>query len=109
MSKQSNEELRKEWERRIEVFRSSGLTQTNWCKVNDISIHQFKYWFKKINDNQSSQSKETKWISMSVEDESPNNLTDTIQIKIGQATIEVKPNFNPRLLANVVKVLKTEC
>lgn len=48
MSKDRNPELRKELERRIAVYRSSGQNQVKWCKANDISLHQFKYWLKKM-------------------------------------------------------------
>ncbi|WP_308160368.1 MULTISPECIES: hypothetical protein [unclassified Bacillus (in: firmicutes)] len=41
-------DLRKEWERRIAVFRASEQTQANWCAANDLKIHQFKYWLKRI-------------------------------------------------------------
>ncbi|MEB6548863.1 hypothetical protein MXL46_07065 [Heyndrickxia sporothermodurans] len=53
MSKKSNPELRKEWERQISVYRSSGQTQSNWCAANDISIHHFKYWLKSIEGSNS--------------------------------------------------------
>jgi hypothetical protein len=48
MSKNPNLELRKEWERRIAVFRASGQTQSKWCEANEISVHQLKYWLKRI-------------------------------------------------------------
>jgi hypothetical protein len=41
-------ELRKVWEQRIADYRKSGQTQANWCKENQLSIHQFKYWLRKI-------------------------------------------------------------
>ena len=43
-----NPELRKVWEQRIADYRKSGQTQVNWCKENQWSIHQFKYWLRKI-------------------------------------------------------------
>lgn len=33
------DELRKEWERRIALFRFSGLIQAKWCEVNEIKFH----------------------------------------------------------------------
>ncbi|WP_165797753.1 IS66 family insertion sequence element accessory protein TnpA [Heyndrickxia sporothermodurans] len=47
MSQRNNPELRKEWERRIALFRASGLTQSKWCEINEISIHKLKYWLYK--------------------------------------------------------------
>ena len=51
MSKSPNSELRKEWEQRIAAYKESGQTQVKWCEANDISIHQFKYWMKRIKDH----------------------------------------------------------
>nr|WP_274520083.1 hypothetical protein [Anoxybacillus amylolyticus] len=34
---------------------------------------------------------------------------DSIQVKIGECSIEVKQGFPPSLFADVVKVLKTLC
>nr|WP_274520070.1 hypothetical protein [Anoxybacillus amylolyticus] len=34
---------------------------------------------------------------------------DSIQVKIGEFSIEVKQGFHPSLFADVVKVLKTLC
>lgn len=46
---------------------------------------------------------------MDIKDNIPNDSSDTMKVKIGQATIEIKSYFDPTLLANVVKVLKTIC
>jgi tRNA(Met) C34 N-acetyltransferase TmcA len=99
-------ELRKEWERRISIFKQSGQTQTKWCATNDINIHQLKYWLKRIEDPSSTQKPSTKWVSVVVE-EQPKEIDDILQIKIGHVTIDVKQGFNPSLLADVVKTLKT--
>lgn len=108
MSKNRNLELRKEWERRIAVFRASGLTQTKWCEVNEVSIHQLKYWLKKMDSPHSTQESSNKWVSLALE-EPEEAFNETLQVKVGLASIEVQPGFNPSLLADVVKVLKTVC
>ena len=64
MAKVSNPELRKEWERWIVVFRSSGQTQTKWCKANEISIHQLKYWMRKIEGSKSRSKTGTQWFPL---------------------------------------------
>jgi hypothetical protein len=101
-------ELRKEWERRISVFRASGQTQAKWCATNDLKEHQLKYWLKRIEGSNSKQKSKAQWASVSIEEvvEEPN---DTLQIKIGEASIEVKPGFNPSFLADVVRTLKNLC
>ena len=33
----------------IEVWKSSGKTQIEFCREKDIAYHKFHYWFKKFN------------------------------------------------------------
>jgi hypothetical protein len=67
-------ELRKEWERRISVFRASGQTQAKWCAANDLKEHQLKYWLKRIEGSNSKQKLKTQWAPVSIEEavEEPN-------------------------------------
>ena len=37
-------ELREEWASRVRAFRTSGQTAVEWCAVNNLKIHQLKYW-----------------------------------------------------------------
>jgi hypothetical protein len=104
----SKTEIRKEWERRIAVFRASGQTQSKWCSVNDLKLHQLKYWIKKIENTNSKPETPTKWVPVAM-DEPSQELNETLMIKVGQASIEVKPGFNPSLLVDVVRTLKTLC
>lgn len=102
-------ELQIEWERRIAVFRASGQSQSKWCKINNLSLHQLRYWLKKIEHTTKTQAEpSTKWIPVSMEEirQEPDEI---LQIKIGVAAIEVKPGFNPSFLADVVRTLKTLC
>jgi hypothetical protein len=74
-------ELMKEWERRIAVFKASGQTQTKWCAANDLKIHQFKYWLKRIEDSNSTQKPSTQWTSVSIEEAA--ELNDALHVKVG--------------------------
>lgn len=103
-------ELQKEWENRVDEFKASGLSQSRWCRENDLSLHKLRYWLNKRDSNSSSSCQEPspKWISVSMEEinQEPN---ETLGIKIGEAVIEVKPGFNPSFLAEVIRTLKTLC
>jgi len=100
-------DLQKDWELRIADYKASGLTQIKWCEENNLKLHQFKYWFYKIEKKKTSVPK-SNWVSVTL-DESNQDIRETLKIKIGQASIEVKSGFNPSLLADVIKVLKTVC
>ncbi|WP_066298186.1 IS66 family insertion sequence element accessory protein TnpA [Bacillus sp. FJAT-29937] len=103
-------ELQIEWEHRIVEFKASGQTQSKWCRENDLSLHKLRYWLNKLDNNSSSSSQEPspKWIAVSMEeiDQEP---SDSLNIKIGEAVIEVKTGFNPSFLAEVIRTLKTLC
>lgn len=98
----SKTELQKDWERRISLFKASGQTQSKWCEANDLKLHQFKYWYYKIENNKTTPAPSTKWVSVSVEDHTQ-EVNETLQIKVGQAIIEIKPDFNPSFLSDVCK------
>lgn len=109
MKKTEQDELRKEWEQRIAVFKASGQTQAKWCAANEIKVHQLKYWLKRIEGSKANHSKENskmEWIPIALNDSHEMQNETMIQIKIGSASIEVKHGFDPALLADVVKVLK---
>ena len=42
---QKNEHL---WQQRIDNWRQSGLSQTQWCEQNHIAPHQLYYWRRKL-------------------------------------------------------------
>jgi hypothetical protein len=72
-------------------FQSKRSTQTKWCVANDLKVHQLKNWLKRIegsNSNNQPQSK-TQWASVAVEEEAE-EVTETLQIKVGHESIEVK-------------------
>lgn len=107
----SRSNLQEEWEDRIAHYKASGMTQAEWCQHQDLSIHKLKYWLYKVNRPKHNENKQSNWIPLAVEEESSssNNTIETIQVKIGQAVVEIKPDFDPIFFANVIKVLKTVC
>ncbi len=40
-----------QWKLTIQECRSSGLSITQFCKQNNLSIHAYYYWLKKIREN----------------------------------------------------------
>lgn len=103
-------DLQMEWEHRVAEFKASGLSQSKWCRENDLSLHKLRYWLKKLDNNSSSSCQEPspKWISVSME-EINQESNETLGIKIGEVVIEVKQGFNPSFLAEVIRTLKTIC
>ncbi|MDE3840857.1 IS66 family insertion sequence hypothetical protein [Bacillus methanolicus] len=107
----SRAELRKEWELRITEFRASGQTQSKWCADNNVKLHQLKYWLKKIENTNRISTPSTNWVSITMDEQyaESKDTSLSLQIKIGQASIEVKPGFDPSFLAEVVRALRSLC
>lgn len=47
--KEKSEELTKFWQHHIDQWSNSGLTQTEYCRQNDLSRDRFTYWKTKFN------------------------------------------------------------
>ncbi|MGM0882959.1 MAG: IS66 family insertion sequence element accessory protein TnpA [Bacillota bacterium] len=37
-----------EWTERIANYQSSGLTMAAWCAEHHVTLHQLKYWLRKL-------------------------------------------------------------
>lgn len=44
-----NKELHELWKRHMESWSVSGLSQTEYCRQNDLSRDRFNYWKRKFN------------------------------------------------------------
>lgn len=42
------EERRKFWKNHLEKWQQSNLTQVDYCKQNDLIVHRFAYWKKRL-------------------------------------------------------------
>lgn len=102
-------ERRKHWEVQVAAFKSSGMSVPKWCEEHDVKDYQLRYWLNKFNPNQPTNTTAvSKWVSVEVDEQGDRSM-DSLLIKVGQATIEVKPGFDPALLADVVRTLKATC
>lgn len=107
MTPEQKEDRRQLWKKRVSAFKESGQSARSWCKANELKEHQLRYWLEKYDPVEKTTSV-SKWISVEVE-EKPINQDSTITIKVEQATIEVKPGFDPALLRDVVRALHGPC
>lgn len=102
--------MHKEWEGRISEFRMSGQTRRAWCEANQVSIHQFQYWFGKLAHQESGRRPEPgTWAQIQVKETNQPKIHSALSVRIGSAVIEVRDGFNPSLLLDVVKMLQELC
>ena len=103
------EELRKEWSDRVLQFKASGQAQSAWCREQDINIRKFNYWYIKSKKPVSQTSNPSKWVSLKVAEQKAKPQDSVLVIKIGQAALEVKPEFDQKFLVEVLKTLSLLC
>jgi hypothetical protein len=107
----TNTELSNEWGLRIASFKSSGMSITTWCEANDVKLHRFKYWLYKGNNHITAPvAKNSKqWLAIEPAPVVLNIQENVLIVNVGQASIQIKPGFDPVLLSDVVKALAGSC
>lgn len=98
-------ENRQMWQSRVAEFKASGQTATAWCIDQGIKVHQLRYWLHKFKSEYESAKKQTQWLSVEIGELKADKPQEALPIRVGKATIEVRPGFDPKLLSDVVKTL----
>ena len=99
-------EKRKFWKELIHHWQESGLTQTEYCRIHNLTPHQFTYWKKRI-----VKPPETPISLVQVNMKSsfnPNPLHHSpLRLIIGeQYRIEIDRGFDPATLQQLIFTLK---
>lgn len=93
------------WRDRIRAFKDSGETNVAaWCRDNNIHVKSMYAWLKKESNPIEQEFKETCWIPIQTVDN--DEVSSSITLNIGQFSVEVKENFNPTLLNDVIGVIQ---
>lgn len=112
-------EQQKPWIKKILEFKKSGKSKDEWCEENKISKRQFGYWFKYLTKNQT-----TQWIPVEISDDKSGKtkneqlLTNveeeikilpapSLNIKIGEASVEVFAGTDKDFLIEILRVLQS--
>jgi transposase-like protein len=98
-------ENRQMWESRAAAFKASSQSATEWCAAHDLKTHQLYYWIRKLKSEDEPTVKQTQWLSVEVGELKTSSHSKALPIRIGKATIEVSPGFDPALLSDVVRTL----
>ncbi|MDQ0897479.1 IS66 family insertion sequence element accessory protein TnpB [Paenibacillus sp. V4I7] len=102
-----------EWIPLIENYKASGLTMAAWCSANQFTLHTLKYWLRKLNgvsSTSSTKSQPSAFIPLSVGDAvSVKAHTTPLIVRVGEASIELRSDFDSRLFREVVQVLRSTC
>lgn len=110
MTKAEQQQRRQEWEKRIAEYRSSGQSVREWCAANGVKPERLWYWLRRKKAGSTETESTTTWLQAVVSGPTPGEQNDTgLLVKVGKASIEVKPGFDPELLSTVVRVLSGIC
>jgi len=103
-------EREKEWESRIAEYRASGLSVKEWCAAHDVKPHRLWYWLRRNKTRKPASSvKSTQWLPVEVSEGESMDQNNELVVRVGEASIEVKPGFDPALLSEIVRILVTLC
>jgi hypothetical protein len=103
---EENEEKRRFWEEHFKRWETSGITQNEYCRQNNLRVNRFIYWKKKCPQKPTASLVE--WSVPEAEKSSVLAFGAPLCVVVGERyRIEIHKGFDPGLLNNVVRVLKS--
>lgn len=97
---------KEQWRERIRDYRDSGLTMRAWCAARGFTFNQLKYWLRKLSSEPQNQTTTT-WVTV-VPTAKPSSTAATLVVRVGGASIDIHPGFDPSLLGEVVQALAVD-
>lgn len=99
------------WKQRIKERTNSGMSVSQWCKINEISKNKYHYWNNKISkkqqtDNETEFAEVTSIISDTHKSVSSECKVDNFQILFKNVQVTVPSNFNKDSLSELLRVLQ---
>ena len=99
---------RQHWRGRIDAWESSNQTHEAFCREHHLALASFRRWRRifKAEDSEGvvTATEPVRFLSVRVNDTASSNLTVLIQ---NDLRIEVPSGFNPHLLQQIIRVLRT--
>ena len=93
----------REWQKLLEAWKLSGMSAAAWCRQENIDRYQMYYWKRKFREIDAEASLD--WVSLS--DIAPgDDHHGFVTIKIDQLSIEIRPQVDRQLLADIIHVLR---
>jgi transposase-like protein len=119
----TNAKRRKLWRARVADYRASGLTVRAWCKKNGVTDNQLRYWLARIDEDScvsegcepESGMEGSAWARVEIVEDasavdsmngrSVCSVGSQLSVRVGSAAIDVRSGLDPKLLADVLRVL----
>ena len=99
------------WDKLIGEYRTSGKTAEKWCDERGFKVHQLRFQIYKRNKAEKEISTNLLFLPVEIipETDKIQETSATILLKVGKIEICISENFNPNLLAEVIKTLQPLC
>lgn len=91
-------EKRREWKRKLEAWKKSGLSGPRWCLTNNEPYPQFRYWKGALIK------KEGQKIFQELKEESTHLIP--VELRQGNLTLVFPQGVDPRLLERYINTLR---
>jgi hypothetical protein len=102
----SKPDLAQAWRQRLDDFANSGRSVVDWCYFNQVSVHQYYYWKRRLAAPLPPATAQPQWLPVEVEPTLPSPATPTgVSVRLGAITIDVTAEFDPVTLRAVVRAL----
>lgn len=93
--------LKEDQKKLIEGYKTSTLKKEEYCKQNNIAVHQLNYLIEKERRLREESSNKISFVKIPT----PQEYKSIIEITVGKSIIKVEQGFNEELLLKVIKVL----
>ncbi len=98
-----------DWHWHLESYKSSGLSQAEYCRRHNLKYHAFLYWKRKLSKPVRG-SEKLKLVELSgrlsFPSLSPGLGASSLRVWLGEYCIEVGDNFSPGVLSQLVQTLR---
>ena len=110
MESKSSKETIEYWRRHVAAYKTGGLTREAYSNSNGIRAYQLDYWRKKISrmDKMPEMISPNQWVPVKINDE-PTENDSHIDLWIGPVRIEVRKDFDSKLLTELIRTLGAAC
>jgi transposase len=100
------EEKRRKWEKHLEAWEESGITQTEYCRIHGLNAAQFTYWKSQLKKKSDTNTLVPIQINPDMFQAEP-SCRSQLRLNIENGLqIEIENNFDPSLLTALIRTVR---
>ena len=107
--KELRQDKQRFWRVHIRTWETSGFSQNEYCRRNNLRTNQFTYWKTKFNQRAPSETVSFVPVAMSpthTVEQSFESSDSGVSVFLGTIQIKIASNFSPACLAKIVSALE---